>query len=149
MTNKTKKFRSASGSPIRIALLSGHITTVGNEWASLSEVFWKDAYANGCVSEDMDVFKDIERLQEAGVIDQVQALQNLRGKVREAVDKCLAEGNPENFTASKGPKAQYLNSAVGETVPAHVREEIWAEYVANGATSPEVAEQEAPLDTKI
>jgi len=139
MTNKQKKFRSASGTPIRLSLLSGHVTTVGNEWASLSELFWRDAYASGCVSEDMDVFKDIERLQEAGVIDQVQALQDLRGRVRAAVDKCLTEGNPDDFTAQKGPKAQYLNTEVGETVPPHVREEIWNEYVTNGASAPEVS----------
>jgi hypothetical protein len=136
MATKTKKFRSASGTPVRLALLSGHVTTVGEEWASLQEVFWKDAYANGCVSEDMDVFKDIERLQDAGVVDKVQALQNLRDRVRTAVDKCLEEGNPENFTANKGPKAQYLNAEVGETVPPHVREEIWLEYVTNGASTP-------------
>lgn len=136
MAIKTKKFRSASGSEVRVAMLSGHVTIIGSEWTPLSEIFWKDAYANGCVSEDMDVFRDIEKLQDAGVIDKVQALQNLKERVRSAVDKCLTEGNPENFTASKGPKAQYLNAEVGETIPPHVREEIWTEYVQGGATTP-------------
>ena len=149
MTNKTKKFRSASGTPVRVALLTGHITTVGNEWASLTEVFWRDAYANGCVSEDMDVFKDIEKLQDAGVIDKVQALQALREKVRTAVDKCLTEGDPENFTTNNGPKAQYLNKEVGETVPPQVREEIWGEYVANGASVPETVKKEEELSNDV
>jgi hypothetical protein len=139
---ETKKFRSASGTDVRLALLSGHVTIVGNEWVDLQEVFWRDAYANGCVSNDMEVFKNIDQLQEAGVIDKLQALTELKGKVRAAIDKCLADGDPENFTANKGPKAAYLNAEVGAVVPANVREEMWNEYVLNGATAPGASEGE-------
>ena len=133
---ETKKFRSASGSDVRLALMSGHVTIVGNEWVDLQEVFWRDAYANGCVSNDMEVFKTMEKLSDAGVIDELQALTELKSKVRTAIDQCLAEGNPDDFTANKGPKAAYLNAKVGETIPANVREEIWDEFVAGGAVAP-------------
>lgn len=149
MTKETKRFRSASGSPVRLALLSGHVTIVGTEWVSLGEVFWREAYANGCVSDDMEVFQDIEKLQDAGVIDKVQALQVLRDKVRSAVDKCLEEGNPDNFTANKGPKAQYLNAEVGETVPANIREEIWNEFVLNGASAPDTESDKETLNNDV
>lgn len=137
---ETKKFRSASGSEVRLALLSGHVTIVGNEWVDLQEVFWRDAYANGCVSNDMEVFKNMEQLQDAGVIDKLQTLTELKGKVRTAIDKCLTEGDPKNFTSNKGPKAVYLNTEVGETIPANVREEMWNEYVLNGAKAPGASE---------
>lgn len=45
-------FRSHTGQPIRLALLSGHVTIVGPEWRELSQIFHQAAFQAGCERSD-------------------------------------------------------------------------------------------------
>lgn len=53
----SKKFKSASTKPRRVALLSGHVFMIGNEWVDIPDFAWQEAYVQGCVSEDMVMSK--------------------------------------------------------------------------------------------
>lgn len=61
MQNK-KKFKAPNGEPdIRIALLSGHITIIKQEYVNLPEIFWTEAYSAGALSEDMTDSKTFDQ----------------------------------------------------------------------------------------
>ena len=47
------KFRSRDGEMKRLALLDGRVWLIGTEWKEIPDDVHQDAYAIGCVSEDM------------------------------------------------------------------------------------------------
>ncbi len=48
-----KKFKSVDGSVKRIALLSGHVFIIGNEWKTVPSHAESACFAAGCVSEEV------------------------------------------------------------------------------------------------
>jgi len=55
------RFRSKNRKNIRLASTTGHVILVGEEWVTVPEHMEGDAYANGCISEEM--FNTIASMQ--------------------------------------------------------------------------------------
>lgn len=111
------KFRTRSGS-IRLATTSGHITWLTEEWRDLPEVFHAEAWASGCISEDM-----------AQVL---QGEEKPRGdKVKAAISQMVKEGpvNDKNYWTEAGvPQLKKLREIAGFEVTASERDQAWAEH---------------------
>ena len=49
---KFKEFKSPDGETKRL-VHDGQVALVDGQWHSISEIFWRDAYGQGCISKDM------------------------------------------------------------------------------------------------
>lgn len=119
----SKLFKSASGEPVRLALLSGHIAVVGNEWIQLDERFHSSAYASGCISNDMALNNEISINQRTvEILDKVaQKKEKILGAMRTLVE----DYNSDNFTTGNKPKTSLLTEMIGERVMNNERDELW------------------------
>lgn len=135
MSNEIK-FRSRNGEPVRVILPSGPCAIVGNDWRSLPEKFHQEAYASGCVSDNMEVVKEVQSAAESGLLDRLQGDANLKAQVRSAIENAISENNLKAFTSNGNPVAKYINSTVGKTVPKHIRDAVWDEMLSDGTQSP-------------
>lgn len=122
-----KKFKSASGEDVRIALLDGHVTIIGAEWRPLHERYHKEAYANGCVSEDMFKNKVADRIP-TKVAEQVEASISFDEKILAAIDELVTENRLDAFNKSGQPDARILTDMVGERVMTAKRDQLWYKY---------------------
>lgn len=129
-----KRFRSRTGEDVRVALTNGHVAIITSEWSPVVEILWEAAYAAGCVSEDMDVHKELDRVKDTGMFSEIERIATLKGKVKDAIMKAIKEDNIKAFTANSGPTAKYLREAVGEKVPTHIKNEVWEEVLDEGMT---------------
>jgi DNA/RNA endonuclease G (NUC1) len=68
---RTKKFKSPVETPIRIALISGHVALITKEGIELPDQFWKEAYAAGAISGDMESLSTID--EERKLIEEAKA----------------------------------------------------------------------------
>lgn len=135
MSNEIK-FRSRNGEPVRVILTTGHCAIVGNEWRTLPEYLHQPAYAAGCVSDNMEVVKEVKAAAESGVLKHLTDSAQIKAQVRSAIEKAISENNLKAFTNSGNPVAKYINDTVGETVPKHVRDAVWDEMLSEGIQSP-------------
>jgi len=121
-----KRFRSLSGEEVCLSLLSGHVARVGPNWRTLPPIFHQEAYAKGCISDDM--------LQGVAAPGDQQALDLITGgtggalsaqermeKIEEVIKQMVSENNPEKFTAGGLPRADLVNEACGFTTSAEER----------------------------
>ena len=123
------RYRSRTGDPVRIALLSGHVAVVTGEWRELPDQFRDAAYASGCISDDMEVNKEVTKAVEAGALETLSQDAELKSKVRSAIQKALDEDNYKAFTVKNGPTHKYLTDEVGEKVPSHIKDAVWGEFL--------------------
>jgi hypothetical protein len=99
------KFRSPPGSePIRVALLTGHTTIVGNDWQDLDPRFHREALRLGAQTETAE---NIERGLDAPV-DKGEA-----DAIREAIKVMLDRNSEDDFTASGYPDLRVLRGLAG------------------------------------
>lgn len=127
-----KRFRSRNGEDIRVALTNGHVAVITSEWSPVIPLLWEAAYASGCVSEDMEVHKELDRVKESGMLDEVEKLAALKGKVKDAIVTAIKDNNIKAFTKNNGPTAKYLTEAVGEKIPTHIKNAVWEEVLDEG-----------------
>ena len=132
----TKKFRSRTGTPVRIALTSGHVCIIGSEWQDVREIFHSAAYAAGCVSDDMEVNREAKEVQDSGLLDVVQKDAELKSRVRTAIELAIDENNLDAFTKAGNPTAKYIRDELGETVPNHTISAVMASILEEGKEVP-------------
>jgi hypothetical protein len=121
-----KRFRSLSGEEVVISLLSGHVARVGPEWRPLPTIFHQDAYAKGCISDDMlngipappgQQALDLSAGELGGALSPQERMEKIEGVIRQMV----SENNPEKFTTAGMPRAELVNEACGFTTSADER----------------------------
>ena len=135
-TVSSKKFRSRTGVPVRLALLSGHVAIVDGEWQSLPLIFHESAYASGCVSEDMIANASLKEGIDTGVLNQLQKTANLKDKVKSAIEDAIVSNDLKAFNSKGDPTHAYIKKSVDEPVPAHLREAVWSEMLEEGFNAP-------------
>ncbi len=131
MSSNEKKFCNPSGGKVRIALLSGHITIIDGDWAPLHKRFWPEAFAKGCISEEM--YENISKM------DSPNERPNVL-KVIDAIKGMVEGGDAENFTSDGVPNANILSTVCGFDVSQEMRDNAWAAYQKDhgGVTDPNV-----------
>ena len=68
----SKKFKAPNGKPdIRIAMTSGHVCIIGQEFIELWPIFWSEAYAAGALSEDMTEDRSVKQ----ALVEKAKAMQ--------------------------------------------------------------------------
>lgn len=110
------KFRSPTNEPVYIGLTSGHTAVVGPALMELETRFHKQAIANGCLPEGVEV----ESQKATPQFDRKQV-------ITDALNAMLAGTNPEDFTAAGKPALGKLNDRVGFTVSRVEADAIWDE----------------------
>lgn len=121
-----KRFRSLSGEEVCLSLLSGHTARVGPEWRPLPAIFHQEAYAKGCISDDMLQGIPSPGGQQAldlatGGAGGAMSAQERMEKIEEVIKLMVSENNPEKFTAGGLPRADLVNDACGFTTSAEER----------------------------
>ena len=132
----SKKMRSRSGIDVRVALTSGHVITIGSEWLEVDERFHSAAYSLGCVSDDMEVSREVKEAKEIGALDQISKQAELHSRVRTAIMKAIDENNLKAFTKAGNPTAKYIREELGETVPNHVISKVMESVLNDGVEVP-------------
>ena len=150
------RFRSRSNNEVaRLASTSGHIILVGEEFVEVPQHMEADAYANGCVSEEIynsikaDMAKSAEQAATemlAGAIgsgaQQVSAIKLPSGEiihedrsavVRRAIQGMLDGGEEGAFTAAGLPNLKVLSGKCGFQVAKDEMEAAWGEISAAAA----------------
>lgn len=118
-----KSFRSPTPDTRRIALTTGHIYLIGPEWSPLPDFAWTEAYAAGCISEDMNatgIPSEVLRTlsDEAALLDEVKAV------IQEAIDDSVAEAF---FKTSGAIKPAYVRNKLSRPeLPIPLVEKAWA-----------------------
>ena len=149
------KFRSRSDSEVaRLASTTGHIILVGQEFVEVPQHMESEAYANGCVSEELynsikaDMAKGAEQAAKemlAGAIgsgeQQVSAIKLPSGEiinedrsavVRKAIQGMLDGGEDGAFTAAGLPNLKVLSGKCGFQVSKDEMESVWKVVSGNG-----------------
>lgn len=129
------RFRTRHGE-IRVAAQPGYVQTVTEEWAELHERFHKEAYAAGCISEDMLEILSTATAQVGATAtaalksegDQEKVLQGDSArleKVKAAIKKMLDSDEPKNFTSAGLPDLRVLRAVADFEVSGDERDEAW------------------------
>ncbi|GAA5785664.1 hypothetical protein [Chitiniphilus shinanonensis] len=118
-----KKFCTRPGSePLRLALTTGHIAVITDQFEPLHERFHAEAYGLGCISEDMlDVLKQLSPEAPAG--GQPPARDRL---IADALSALIERGNPDDFTGQGLPRVEALSEIAGFPVTAGERDAAMA-----------------------
>lgn len=108
------KFKARNGETVRITLKSGHVAIIRHdEWRELPDIFHAEAYAKGCLSENMaSEFSSLEKASDG--VDRQQL-------IREAVQAMLDDGNTDLFTEAGVPRTNKLSELLGFDVTAAER----------------------------
>lgn len=128
------KFRSRSNTEtIRLASTSGDILLIGSEFVEIPAHMEAEAYAKGCVSEEIynSIRADIENDSAdataktalvSGTITEEQRVAAIKTAINAMLD-----GNEEgNFTAQGLPHLKKLSTLAGFTVAKEEMEAVWA-----------------------
>jgi hypothetical protein len=124
---KFKQFRSG-GEDIRVESRDGHMGYITNEFVSLPDVLWADAYSKGAIAEDMNV----------GGLDEFILSKKLEKeeedkKEREEI-KVILKGvfdSPIGYLDSKNNLVtRRVVSLIGKPVKKEIIDSIWEEIVA-------------------
>ena len=122
-----KKFKSTIGNQVRLSLLSGHTALVGPEWRELPELFHQEAYANGCVSDDMFKAQAMASIPVAKA-EAIASNGSREAKILKEI-AAMVEGNDlKDFTQSGAPDATILSTRVGERITSQKRNEMWFKF---------------------
>ena len=137
------KFRSRSDSEVaRLASTTGHIILVGQEFVEVPQHMESEAYANGCVSEELynSIKADIAKgaltggATPAGITLPAGAGQDDRLTViRQAIQGMLDGGEEGAFTAAGLPNLKVLSGKCGFQVAKDEMEAAWGEISAAAA----------------
>lgn len=124
MTTATdKRFRSASGKDVRIALTSGHIVIIGKKWITLAEHLHAEAYKHGCISDDMDAFKEMKNNEVSFALANKKVAE--KDRLIEIITDLVEKGDPKDFLKSGKVDAGALTREYGKMVTASTRDAMW------------------------
>lgn len=131
-----KKMRSTSGLDVRVALTSGHVIIIGDEWQDVDQKFHSAAYSLGCVSDDMEVSKEVKEAKESGVLDNLTLNAEVKSKVRTIILKAIEDNNLKAFTKAGNPTAKFVRDEIGYTVENHIVSAVMASILEDGHSAP-------------
>lgn len=132
---KYKKFKTPNGqSPVRVALLSGHVTIIPNDkFVSLPEFFWAESYAAGAISEDMTESKTVEEVNreeiEKVTRDREEFYEKLKESLREIYSKPTGKVDRNGF-----PVYKQVVALVKKPVKKELIEKAWKEVILENET---------------
>jgi len=121
-----KRFKTNDGSEVRIAQLSGAVTWIGPEYAELEDHFHQDAYALGCVSEDMlknAVLDSVSPKQVEELLDKSSLDESMMAEFKRIVDE-----NDQDAMSKKGPDATKLSKKLGQRISTQKRNAMWYKF---------------------
>lgn len=120
------KFKSPTGKDIQINLDNGLSATVFPDWCDLQPAFHREAYALGCISDNMsdDAIAAGMAVASGVGIDRKQ-------KIRDALEKMMLDGKPEDFTANGQPKIGAVRDLVGIGIDREEMMAVWNEIEAD------------------
>lgn len=142
------RFRSRSNSEVaRLASTSGHIILVGQELVEVPQHMEAEAYANGCVSEEIynsikaDMAKGALATGEGGDSKPADGIKLPSGDIiredrpsviRQAIQGMLDGGEEGAFTAAGLPNLKVLSGKCGFQVAKDEMEAAWKVVSGNG-----------------
>jgi hypothetical protein len=115
---------------VRIASTSGHIVLIGNEFVDVPEHMEAEAYANGCVSEELykSIRADIEKdagAKQALVGGGTPAEADRSPVIEQVMNDMLASTDEGYFTKAGLPNLKVLEKLCGFTVSRDEMETCW------------------------
>lgn len=119
-----KKFRSRDGSTVRLAMTSGHVALVGKEFRELPQMYWSDAYAKGCISDDMSA-------EAQGSDTGNSEAATRKAAITQAIEKMHSEKKDGDFTTQGVPQVSRISELVGFTITAAERDAVWEDMIDN------------------
>ena len=132
------KFRSRSDSQvIRLASTSGHICLVGREFVEIPEHMEAEAYANGCVSEEL--YNAIKADLAGGLLSggggarlpgSAEPQTTRVSTIKQQIEAMLDSGEDGAFTAAGLPNLKVLSGKCGFQVSKDEMELAWGEIAA-------------------
>ena len=141
------KFRSRSDSEVaRLASTTGHIILVGQEFVEVPQHMESEAYANGCVSEELynsikaDMAKGALATGEGGDAKPAGGIKlpsdtgqsDRPAVIRQAIQGMLDGGEDGAFTAAGLPNLKVLSGKCGFQVSKDELESVWKVVSGNG-----------------
>lgn len=124
-----KNFRSP-GEDIRVVSTSGHVAIITKDLISLPDILWKEAYANGAVSEDMSIDKNDELAKYIEGQKKVKEEEEAKelAEIKESLKGIYH--NPVGVVDEKGKlSTRKAIAAIGRPVKADIINKLWAELV--------------------
>lgn len=116
-----KKFKSPNSMVRRVALLSGHIYEVGQEYVTLPEFAWSEAYSKGCISEEMLVGQNIPAVLLESLSNEAGEIEELELAIKEAIDVNAQDA----FLKSGDPRTTYFSHKLGKQVNKELLYRAW------------------------
>ena len=131
-----KRFKSTSGSPVRV-VRDGQVAWVETDWSPLPPFFHRQAYIEGCISEDMVQNTSTDYIS-PGLLKNLNKVAMKKERIKDAILQMIEENEISLFTnfRNKGfkPKATVLTERLGERVTNGDRDEIWFHMLKDGIT---------------
>lgn len=121
---ENKRFKSMSGEDVRIARVDGHVTVITTEWTDIHPRFFSEAYAAGCISEDM-VKAGSSNSLDPRVVNTMNNVALQKNEVESAIMKLVKENDLDSFDTNGKPKSQVLTKMVNFRVTNAMRDEVW------------------------
>lgn len=125
-----KRFKSMSGEEVRIARIDGHVAIIGTEWTDLHPRFHSDAYAAGCISEDM--IRNAPTDVDPKVVNTLNNIALQKNEVESAIIQLVKDNDLEAFDTKGKPKSSILTKMVNFRVTNAMRDEIWYKVQEQG-----------------
>lgn len=119
-----KRFKSTTGQPVRIALTDGHVIVINTDWMDVHQRFHSQAYANGCISEDM-VKNTASSQIDPKVVNVMNNIALQKNEVADAIRQLVRDNDLESFDSRGKPRSDILTKMVGFRVTNAVRDEVW------------------------
>lgn len=128
------KFRSRSNTEtIRLASTSGDILLIGSEFVEIPAHMEAEAYAKGCVSEEIynSIRADIENdsadaTAKTALVSGTLTEEQRVSAIKTAINAMLDSNEEGNFTAQGLPHLKKLSTLAGFTVAKEEMEAVWA-----------------------
>lgn len=122
---KYKEFKSPTKEPVRVVSDNlNYISIIYPDWTNIREELWKPAYAEGCISKDMNRIG-------ADPIEAIAAenakIKAFEARVKEVMIQMIEEGDPENLDAKGQPKVDVIGYEIGTIPSASLRNRLFKE----------------------
>ena len=123
-----KQFRSP-GENIRVASPSGHVAMITKDFSPIPDFLWKEAYANGAVSEDMQDRSMDAYIQTKKAEKEKEELLEFES-IKESLKAIM--NNPVGYLTSNGDLVhRKAIAAIGKPVKKDVIDKAWKELTEN------------------
>lgn len=107
------KFRSPTGNLIRVALTSGHVTIIGEEWRELDPMFHREALAQGAQVDKTEI-RNAPAPPIAASESGAAKVQDTETEIHKAIVTMLERDDDGDFVKGSGnPNLKAVEKLVG------------------------------------